>query len=60
MTQIHLPLSIVYETDIPTPVQDVIKSLQAVDALTVDAVSLLPSLIDGLQIEECSLNVRIL
>lgn len=60
MTKIELPLSILYETEIPTPIQDVIVSLQAVDAITQDAVSLLPSLIDGLQIDQCSLNVRTL
>lgn len=60
MRKIELPLSILYETEISTPVQDVIASLQAVDAIAKDAVSLLPSLIDGLQIEQCSLNVQTL
>ena len=58
MTEIRLPLSIVYETDIPTSIGDVIAALQAADTIAADAVSLLPSLINGLQIEKCSLNVH--
>ena len=58
MTEIRLPISITYETEIPTPVADVIVALQAAEAISKDAVALLPSLIDGLQIEECSLNVH--
>lgn len=60
MQQVQLPLSILYETDIPTPISDLIISLQSVDTIAKDAVYLLPSLIDGLQIEKCSLNVRTL
>ena len=58
MSEIRLPLSITYETEGVTPVADVIAALQATDALVKDAASLLPSLIDGLQVEKCSLNVR--
>jgi len=58
MTEIRLPLSITYETRIPTSVADVIVALQAAEAISKDAVSLLPSLIDGLQVDECSLNVH--
>jgi hypothetical protein len=58
MTEIRLPLSITYETEGITPVGDVIEALKALDALTKDAVSVLPSLIDGLRVEKCSLNVR--
>jgi len=58
MTEIRIPLSIVYETNIPTPIADVIAALKAADAISSEAISLLPSLIDGLQIEECSLNVH--
>ena len=58
MSEIRLPLSITYETEGVTPVADVIAALQATDALVKDAASLLPSLIDGLQVERCSLNVR--
>lgn len=58
MTEIRLPLSITYETEIPTSVADVIVALQAAEAISKDAVSLLPSLIDGLQVEQCSLNVH--
>lgn len=60
MAEIRLPLSIIYETQGVTPVADVIFALQATDAITRDAVSLLPSLIDGLKIEKSSLNVRAL
>lgn len=58
MSEIRLPLSIAYETEGVTPVADVITALQATDALVKDAASLLRSFIDGLQVEECSLNVR--
>lgn len=58
MAEINLPLSIVYDTQDITPINDVIDALRAVDILSQDAISLLPSLIDGLEIEECSLNVR--
>ncbi|MDF0603725.1 hypothetical protein P1J78_23670 [Psychromarinibacter sp. C21-152] len=58
MAEVHLPLSITYETEGVTPVADVITALQATDALVKDASSLLPSLIEGLQVEKCSLNVR--
>lgn len=58
MAEIRLPLSITYETEGVTPVADVITALEATDALVRDAASLLPSLVDGLQIEKCSLNVR--
>lgn len=60
MSEIRLPLLIIYETEGVTPVADVITALQATDAITRDAVSLLPSLIDGLRIEKSSLNVRAL
>lgn len=60
MPEIRLPLSIVYETTIPTPVSDVIAALQAADIISKDAVALLPSLVDGLRIDECSLNVHTL
>lgn len=58
MTEIRLPLSIFYETEIPTPIADVIVALKAADAISAEAVALLPSLIDGLKIEKCSLNVQ--
>lgn len=57
MQQIQIPLNIIYETDVPTPISDLIVSLQSVEAISKDAVSLLPSLINGLQVEKCSLNV---
>jgi hypothetical protein len=58
MTEIRLPLTIVYETEGVTPVADVIAALQAVDDISKDVVSLLPSLFEGLRIEASSLNVR--
>lgn len=58
MTEIRLPLSIIYETEIPTPIGDVIVALQSAEGISRDAVSLLPSLIEGLQIDQCSLNVH--
>lgn len=58
MSEIRLPLSITYETEGVTPISDVIVALQATEAITRDAVSILPSLIDGLSIEKSSLNVR--
>ncbi len=60
MAEIHLPLSITYETNGVTPIADVIASLKATEDLVTDAISLFPSLIDGLRIEESSLNVRTL
>lgn len=60
MAEIRLPLSIIYETEGVTPVSDVIEALKATDAIVSDAVSLLPSIFDGLRIEKSSLNVRTL
>lgn len=57
MAEIRLPLSITYQTEGRTPVGDVIIALQAADWIANDAVSLLPSLINGLKIEQSSLNV---
>lgn len=58
MTEIRLPFSITYETEGTTPVADIVVALQATDVLVKDAVSLLPSLFEGLHVEDCSLNVR--
>jgi hypothetical protein len=58
MTEINLPLSVVYDTAGTTPIQDVIEALNAADILSKEALSLLPSFIDGLEVEACSLNVR--
>lgn len=60
MTEIRLPFSITYETKGVTPVTDVIEALKATNGIVSDAVSLLPSIFDGLRIEESSLNVRTL
>lgn len=60
MAEIRLPLSITYETKGLTPVADVIEALKATEVFTRDAISLIPSVIDGLHIEKSSLNVRIL
>ena len=58
MAEIRLPLSITYETEGTTPIADVIEALAAVDALTEDAVALMPSLIGGVRIEKHSVNVQ--
>lgn len=60
MLKFDLPFSIEYLTEGTTPVPEVASALLATNALTKEAVSLLPSLIDGLQVNECSLNVRTL
>ncbi|MET3352338.1 UNVERIFIED_ORG: hypothetical protein ABID33_000221 [Xanthobacter viscosus] len=58
MAEIRLPLAITYDTEGPTPISDVIVALQGVDAAIRDAVSLLPSLVDGIEIQSISINVR--
>ncbi|WP_426236192.1 hypothetical protein [Pararhizobium sp. DWP1-1-3] len=58
MAQINLPLLITYDTKGLTPIADVIAALQAADTAIDDAISLLPSLIDGLQVEHSQINVR--
>jgi hypothetical protein len=58
MAEIRLPLSIVYKTEGVTPISDVVAALGATEAMVKDAVSLLPSLYEGLCVEESSLNVR--
>lgn len=58
MAKIQLPMSVVFETEGVTPIADVVISLQAVEALSADAVALLPSLISGLKVESHSVNVE--
>lgn len=58
MVQVNVPFSVTYQTEGLTPVSDVIEALKATEALMQDAISLLPSLIRGLKVEESSLNVR--
>lgn len=58
MASIHVPLSITYDTRGTTPLADVIAALQAADIAINDAVSLLPTFIDGLHIERAQVNVR--
>jgi hypothetical protein len=58
MAELILPLRITYDTRRSTPLPDVIAALQAADAAIHDAVSLLPSLIDGIHIERTQINVR--
>jgi len=58
MTEMNIPLSITYQTKGTTPIADVIEALRSTDALARDAVSLLPSIFEGMRIEESSLNVR--
>ncbi|MER9677564.1 hypothetical protein, partial [Mesorhizobium sp. M0208] len=58
MAAINLPIQITYDTRGSTPLVDVIAALQAADIAIQDAVSLLPSLIDGVHIERSQINVR--
>lgn len=58
MVQRNVPISIVYDTQGATPIGDVIAALQATELLVQDAVSLLPSLISGVNIELRSVNVQ--
>lgn len=58
MVQVNVPFSVAYQTEGRTAVSDVIEALKATDAMMQEAVSLLPSFIHGLKIEECSLNVH--
>ena len=60
MVELRVPLSIVYETSGTTPIADIVSALQAADLAIQDAISLLPSLIDGVQIEHSQINVRLL
>jgi len=60
MAEVTVPLSITYETKGLTPLADVIRALQAAEIAIEDSISLLPSLIDGLQIQSSSVNVRML
>lgn len=60
MAEISLPLSITYDTRGVTPISDVISALQSADAAISDAVSLLPSFVDGLAVENAHVNVRAL
>lgn len=60
MAEIRLPLSIVYDTKGTTPIGDVIASLQAAETAIEDAISLLPSLIPGVHVENSAINVRLL
>jgi len=58
MAEISLPLSITYQTKGVTPISDVIEALQSADAAIRDAVALLPSILDGVQVERTNINVR--
>ena len=58
MGSVHLPLSITYDTRDATPIGDIIAALQATDAAVSDAVSLLPSFVDGLRVESVHLSVQ--
>ncbi|WP_417274153.1 hypothetical protein [Celeribacter halophilus] len=57
MLTTKMPLSIIYETEGVTPVSEVINALTATDILLKQAIELLPSLYEGLEVTECSLNV---
>lgn len=58
MAELRLPIQITYDTKGTTPLADVIAALQAADTAIQDAISLLPSLIDGVHIERSQINVR--
>lgn len=58
MAEINLPLSISYQTEGSTSVGDVIEALKATDTIVKETVSLLPSFVDGLNIEQSTLNVQ--
>lgn len=58
MAEINLPLAITYQTVGITPLADVIEALQSTDTAIRDAVSLLPSLLEGVHIERTQINVR--
>ena len=50
--------SVRYLTDDPVPIKDIISSLQAVETTINEMARLLPSFIDGLQIEKLEIRVR--
>lgn len=50
-------MSVVFETEGTTPLADVIASLRALESLSEDAISLLPSLVKGVKIEDSSVSV---
>ncbi len=58
MAEIKLPLAITYETKGVTPIADVIAALQAAEIAIQDAISLIPSVIPGVHVEQSSINVR--
>jgi hypothetical protein len=58
MAEIHVPLSITYDTKGLTPINDVIAALQAASVAIEDAISLIPSLKAGVYIESSHINVR--
>lgn len=58
MAELNVPLTISYETEGLTPISDVIAALQGADAAIRDAVALLPSLIDGIEIQRSTVNIR--
>ncbi|MGO8422300.1 hypothetical protein [Rhizobium ruizarguesonis] len=58
MVSITVPLRITYDTKGATPVVDIIAALEAADSAIQDAISLLPSLISGLNVERSEINVH--
>ena len=58
MPEIRLPIDITYNTAGVTPIKDVIVALQAADVLIADAVSLLPSLLDDVDLRLVSISVQ--
>lgn len=58
MAEIVVPIRVVYNTNGSTPLRDVVAALQAADIAISEAISILPSLLDGLTIERSQINVQ--
>ena len=58
MTDLKLPVSITYDTSGTTPIPEIALALQAADIAIQDAISLLPSLFDGLHVENSKIRIR--
>lgn len=60
MSREDLPFEIMYKTVGRTSVSDLILALQATETVLNDAIGLIPSFIDGLEIQDASISVRII
>ena len=56
--QASVPFQVVYQTEDPVPIEQVIQSLQAVQHILNDSSALLPSFITGLTVERISIQVK--